>query len=581
MAIAMAGGLFGCGNDDDSTASAPPPQQDQTAAAVNDIQNVVVIFAENRSFDNLYSDFPGVASPLAKAAYPAQVNRDGTTQLTSLPKIWGGLTSATDADPTVSGASPIPQFDTGVPMVTAAETEGMPNAPFAINEVYQGVGLTAVNHDLWHNFYQNQMQIDGGKNDMFAAWADDAGGLVMGHFSGDAQSLPLWKVAQKYTLADNFFMGAFGGSFLNHQFLIAAAAPVDKLDTDARKALVAHLTDGDTGYHLKVKAADPTTLPTPMDAMTISANTIFENAGTITPDGYDINTMQPPYQPSGNKPATGATGNALLLADPGNAKTVSPQTGPTIGDYLSQKNVEWAWYSGGWDYALARDTDPTGWKGGDPYGVAYSDNGTPYPNFQTHHQPFNYFKRFDPTTQAGQAERVEHLKDAGVQGEKFVSDIDRGQLPPVAFYKPVGYLNEHNGYANVKLGDDHIADIISHLEKSPQWAHMLVIVTYDENGGLWDHVAPPKGDRFGPGSRIPAIIVGPTVRKGCVDHTMYDTTSILRFITRRWDLDTLPGLQTRIDALAKNNDGVSQGDLSNVLAPAQVDSKLMTCGATS
>ena len=61
---------------------------------------------------------------------------------------------------------------------------------------------------------------------------------------------------------------------------------------------------------------------------------------------------------------------------------------------------------------------------------------------------------------------------------------------------------------------------------------MLVVVTYDENGGIWDHVAPPKGDRWGPGTRIPAVIVSPFAKRGFVDHTPYDTTSILRFITR-------------------------------------------------
>ncbi len=72
---------------------------------------------------------------------------------------------------------------------------------------------------------------------------------------------------------------------------------------------------------------------------------------------------------------------------------------------------------------------------------------------------------------------------------------------------------------------------------------MVVIVTYDENGGWWDHVAPPKGDRWGPGSRIPALVVSPYAKKGFVDHTEYDTASILRLITRRFWLPTLPGLR--------------------------------------
>ena len=83
------------------------------------------------------------------------------------------------------------------------------------------------------------MQIDGGKNDMFAAWAD-AGGLTMGHFDDSASAL--YKLAQQYVLADNFFEGAFGGSFLNHQYLICACAPeYPNADTAAAHPTIAVL----------------------------------------------------------------------------------------------------------------------------------------------------------------------------------------------------------------------------------------------------------------------------------------------------------------------------------------------------
>jgi acid phosphatase len=76
---------------------------------------------------------------------------------------------------------------------------------------------------------------------------------------------------------------------------------------------------------------------------------------------------------------------------------------------------------------------------------------------------------------------------------------------------------------------------------------MAVIVTYDENGGFWDHVPPPSGngwgDRWGPGTRIPAIIVSPHARRDYIDSTAYDTTSILKFITRRFGLEPLPGVR--------------------------------------
>ena len=137
-------------------------------------------------------------------------------------------------------------------------------------------------------------------------------------------------------------------------------------------------------------------------------------------------------------------------------------------------------------------------------------------------------------------------------------------MPPVAFYKPEGVYNQHEGYANLTDGDAKIADLVAKLQASPQWNNMVIVITYDEFGGVWDHVAPPKGDLLGPGTRIPAIIVSPLAKKGTVDHTQYDTASILRLITRRFGLDTLPGLATRDSALTAAG-GQAMGDLTNAL----------------
>jgi acid phosphatase len=156
-------------------------------------------------------------------------------------------------------------------------------------------------------------------------------------------------------------------------------------------------------------------------------------------------------------------------------------------------------------------------------------------NFQPHHQPFNYFARFAP----GSPDRDRYLKD----GEDFLRALDAGTLPQVAFYKPTGDLDEHPGYTDVLSGDRHLADILERIRRSPLWPKVAVIVTYDENGGFWDHVPPPKGDRWGPGTRIPAIIISPYAKRGYVDHTQYDTTSIIKFITRRFGLEPLPGVR--------------------------------------
>jgi phospholipase C len=431
--------------------------------------------------------------------------------LKELPPVWSGLTAA------------------GVtPPVTQAQTGHLPNKPFAIDDPRGfNTPLNVVTRDLWHRFYQNQMQINGGQNNGFAAWAD-SGALTMGHYDGS--KLPLWNVARKYTLADNFFMGAFGGSFLNHIWLICACVPkYPKAGQSPAKGSIAVVeTDGVT-----LKAA-PNSPRSAIDGVPR-----FVNDGNLTPDFYAVNTMQPPYQPSANKPAAG--GNPAL-ADPANPTTLPPQSEQTIGDLLSAKGIGWAWYGGAWEAALA------------------GKNALPAPNFQYHHQPFNYFASMAP----GTAERAKHLKDGGLAGAEFLKTIDAGKLEQVVFYKPQGNLNEHAGYTDVQSGDAHIAEVIAHLEKSPQWQHLVVIVTYDENGGFWDHVAPPKGDRWGPGTRTPAIIVSPFAKKGHVDHTPYDTTSILRLITKRFGLSVLPGIQARDEKL-KANGSKPLGDLSKAL----------------
>jgi acid phosphatase len=93
---------------------------------------------------------------------------------------------------------------------------------------------------------------------------------------------------------------------------------------------------------------------------------------------------------------------------------------------------------------------------------------------------------------------------------------------------------------------------------------MVIIITYDEFGGAWDHVAPPKADLLGPGTRIPAIVISPFAKRHHVDHTVYDTASIARLIARRYDLPKLPGVVIRDTALIARGQR-PMGDLTETL----------------
>jgi phospholipase C len=130
-----------------------------------------------------------------------------------------------------------------------------------------------------------------------------------------------------------------------------------------------------------------------------------------------------------------------------------------------------------------------------------------------------------------------------------------GALPAVTFIKPLGPDNEHPGYASLLQGQEHVAGLVQAVIASPYWKDTAIIITYDENGGRWDHVPPPVVDRWGPGTRVPTIVISPLARRRYVDHTYYDTTSILKLIERRWGLAPLGAR----DAAAN--------DLSNAFAP--------------
>ena len=522
--------LAACGDDNKAKlspdASTTPPIDGAPAASLASIKNVVVIYAENRGFDNMYGTFPGANGLPAAGTYVPQLDRD-FSKLTKLPMAWNGVTSV--------GFTPA---------IAQATSDNIANAPYSLPAQYPGFDNTYITRDLYHRFFENQMQIDGGANDMFAAFAD-SGGLVMGY--NDGSSMGLWALASQFTLADNFFMGAFGGSFLNHQYLICGCAPeFPNADTDAAHPTIAVLDDS---------GLPQLALATTSPASAIDGVPVFTLSGNLVPKNYfgdatwrAVNTMQPPYQPSFNAPAADDT--AHLYADRAKATTLPPQAQRTIGDELTAKEVDWAWYSGAW-------TATTAIAEGTRMFPATTVPGSA-PNFQTHHQPFNYYSAFDPVTAA--AARTQHLKDY----TDLQAEIAAGTLPPVVFYKPEGDLNQHSGYASVAAGDAHIANLVASLQASQQYKDMVIIITYDENGGWWDHVSPPAGDLLGPGTRIPAIVVSPYAKKNFVDHTQYDTGSVMRLLNKRFGLTPLPGIVARDQALAANGED-PMGDLTNAL----------------
>ncbi len=311
-----------------ATAAVGTPVQAQSAATP--IKHIIVLYMENWSFDALYGMLPG-ANGLAEAAKAApQVDKTGKVY-DVLPAPLNSNKRDTNGKYTVD-----PHFPAD-----------LPNKPFAME---QYVPTSDITGDLWHRYYQEQYQIDGGKMDKFVAWSD-AAGLAMRYV--DITKLPMYKYAQQYTVGDNFFHAAFGGSFLNAFWLVCACTPVFP---NAPADMIAQL----------------------------DANGMITKDGSVTPDGYAVNTTFSSYSPH---PATAKADHLL-----------PPQTMPTIGDRLSDKGVTWAWYSGGWNDAIA---------------------GNPDKLFQFHHQVFAFFKNYGDGTDARKTALEGRNRFPGCAGRRF------------------------------------------------------------------------------------------------------------------------------------------------------------------
>jgi acid phosphatase len=501
-----------------ASVQASNPQQ-----GLDGINHIVVIYEENHSFDNLYGGWEGV-NGLANAdpAHTTQIAQNGSVY-TCLAQNDVNLAAASScyANAPFQIDAIIHANDTTCPQL------GQEFSSTHSNGWANGTGTAGgCTRDIVHRFYQEQYQLNGGAQNRYVT-GSDAIGLTMGYY--DTHALPIYAYLHNdghphYAIADDFFQGAFGGSFLNHQWLISAAAPQYPGVPDPGLHAVLDTNGMTNTYPLYTK----TTTAAHDGALTQACGaTAFP--GRACGD-FAVNTMQPSVQPRG---AFGAVLPTLH--------------GTTIGDRLNDAGVDWAWYAGGWSNAAGLINEP-GWTNG--AGPACSDPRAsanpafpycPDTTFQFHHQPFNYYANY----QSGPGRA--HLQDEQAFLGLAASSTKDCNLKPVSFVKPLGIENEHPGYTNVNQGNNHLVQLLQAIENGPCRKDTMVVVTYDEFGGQWDHVAPPgqgnnntPHDQWGPGTRIPALIVAPRLRGNfVVDHTQYDTTSILATIEHRYGLTPL------------------------------------------
>jgi len=185
---------------------------------------------------------------------------------------------------------------------------------------------------------------------------------------------------------------------------------------------------------------------------------------------------------------------------------------PTIFDKLEEKGITWKFYVQNYDPSINyRTIESAGNRASQVVWV-----------------PLLYFDRYldDPNLSS----HIVHL-------DEYFVDLREGNLPSVAYIVPSG-ASEHPPQ-HPRAGERFVKNIIQELMRSSAWSTSAFLLTYDDWGGWYDHVYPPQVDKDGYGPRVPAIMVSPYAKKGFIDSTVLDFTSILKFIGMNWGIPPL------------------------------------------
>jgi len=543
------------------------------------IEHLVVIIGENRSFDHTFATYkprhgesadnlvskgivnadgsPGANFALgaqftvppqpayyigapAKTAYAVLPAPDTlgtpTAPRPNQPPFDSLQTAATEQDLETAdlvllttGASGLPLRVVDTRVTNAAK---LPNGPFQLTG--PTMPYDAYTGDTIHRFFQMWQQSNcsvanatrrnptGCLNDLYPFvnttfnTNDNGVGNPMAFFNVNDDVPLLKRLAEEFSMNDNFHQSVMGGTAANHVML--------------GHGDMVYFSDGN-GNPLTPAAnliANPNPRPGTNNNYTVDANWA-QCADSAAPGAkpildylaalpwkpnpnceaghyYMINNINPGFLPNGQPRTTG--------------NFVPPSTRRSIGDALNEQGISWAYFGGAYNAAVNLANGST--NPADAIGAAYCQICN----------PFQYARSImgDPV------QRAEHVKDTS----DLLADIDSGTLPAVSFVKPDGLLDGHPQSSKVDLLEGFIKKILDRLDENPRLrAKTAVMVTFDEGGGYWDSGFVQPVDFFGDGTRIPMIVVSEFSRGGKISHEYSDHVSILKFIERNWRLAPL------------------------------------------
>lgn len=435
---------------------------------------------------------------------------------------------------------------TGLPMFTT-DTR-VPNSNSLPNGVFQLTGpaipYDSFTGDMVHRLFHMWQQSDcsrlnatadnpsGCLNDLYpfvgVARNDGSGGNAMAFYNVQNGDAPVLKrLADEYTLNDNYHQPVMGGTAVQHTMLgTADAIPWDTF------------TDPTTHTQFPIppgQIANPD--PKSTTDVSFTADGAWTNCSDVTKPGiapivnylaslpwhpasncvsgryYMINNLSPGFLPNGQ----------IDTANIETGKKVPPSSLRTIGDALNKNGISWAYYGGGYNAAVRVANGST-----DPVDRLLAINYCDICN------PFSYAT----SIMGNPAQRSAHIKDA----TDFFARLDRGDLPSVAYVKPDSLTDGHPASSTLDLFEAMLENIVDKLKAHPDlFKETALFVTFDEGGGYWDSGFMQPVDFFGDGPRIPMLVVSPFSRGGKIVHSYNDHASVVKFIERNWHLGKLTG----------------------------------------
>jgi phospholipase C len=183
-------------------------------------------------------------------------------------------------------------------------------------------------------------------------------------------------------------------------------------------------------------------------------------------------------------------------------------------------------------------------------------NGTIWDRFDEHHIDWGVYYENAPSPVIVPGTQTPARNSRFRKYSTFAADVAAGRLPQYTLLEPDYDVSSQEDPQDIQYGEAFIHDVVRTLIHGPDWESTALFITYDEHGGYYDHVPPPRaiapdsikpltkpGDRAGGydrlGFRVPLIVVSPWAKRGFNSSVVQDHTSLLAFVERKWNLPAM------------------------------------------